>query len=206
VANPANETVEPPYTSFRFEVVLELNSALPGVGSPICNAAFAECDGLEMSMEPKAIREGGNNAAQPHRIGPVSYSQLTLRRGMTASLDLWRWFAAAARPGQDASASGRVTLMDASGAPRITFTLLECLPVKVRGPALNAKDGMVAVEELQLVYASMEVGPPDAPSAGQGIGVSAGFTAGISAGISAGASVGGGISVGGGLSAGIDLG
>jgi phage tail-like protein len=191
--NPAQETVEPPYTSFRFEVVLELNTPLPGVGSPICNAAFSECDGLEMSMEPKTIREGGNNLAQPQRIGPVSYAQLTLKRGMTSSLDLWRWFAAAARAGQDTSASGRVVVLDAAGTPQIAFTLYECLPVKVRGPSLNAKDGTIAVEELQLVYAQMEVGPPDAGGAGLGVGISAGFTAGISAGISVGASVSVGI-------------
>jgi phage tail-like protein len=190
--NPAQETIEPPYTSFRFEVVLEPNTPLPGVGSPICNAAFSECEGLEMSMEPKTIREGGNNLAQPQRIGPVSYGQITLRRGMTSSLDLWRWFAAAAKPGQDSSASGKIVVLDAGGTPRIAFTLYDCLPVRVRGPSLNAKDGTIAVEELQIVYAQLEIGPPDAGGAGLGIGVSAGFGAGVSASVS----VGGGVSVG----------
>ena len=35
----------------------------------VCNAAFAECDGLEMTMEVKTIREGGNNA-QLHPRSP----------------------------------------------------------------------------------------------------------------------------------------
>src|SRR5205085_11006477 len=88
-------TVEPPFTAFRFEVVLNLDTPLPGVTDPVCNAAFAECDGLEMTMEPKAVREGGNNQEQIHLIGSVSYGQLTLKRGMTANLQLWSWFAAA---------------------------------------------------------------------------------------------------------------
>ena len=71
------------------------------------------------------------------------------------------------------SASGRVLVLDAGGTPRIAFTLYECLPVKVRGPSLNAKDGTIAIEELQIVYAQMEVGPPDAGGSGLGIGVSA---------------------------------
>src|SRR5690349_19085657 len=106
--NPALETVEPPYTAFRFEVVLNLDDSLPGVTNPVCNAAFAECDGLEMSMEPKVIREGGNNLENIHLMGPVSYGQLTLRRGMTANMQLWNWFAAVAQTGQRATAQGKV--------------------------------------------------------------------------------------------------
>lgn len=199
--NPAFETVDPPYTSFRFEVVLSLNTPLPGITSPLCSAAFADCDGLEMSMEPKTVREGGNNGVQTHLIGPVSYSQVTLKRGMTANLDLWRWFAAATQPGRDATASGQVTMMDSSGTPRIVFKLTDCLPVKMRGPSLNAKDGLVAIEELQMVYAKLEVLPAGADGIGIGIGISADFTAGISAGISAG--VGASASVGGSASAGL---
>ena len=38
----------------------------------VCNAAFSECDGLEMTMEVKTIKEGGNNA-QLHRLaGPLA--------------------------------------------------------------------------------------------------------------------------------------
>jgi len=33
----------------------------PVSGSALCNAAFAECDGLDMTMDVKSIREGGNN-------------------------------------------------------------------------------------------------------------------------------------------------
>jgi hypothetical protein len=32
--------------------------------------------------------------------------------------------------------------------------------VKLKAPALNAKDGMVAVEELQMVYESLELVKP----------------------------------------------
>jgi phage tail-like protein len=184
MGNPAFETVEPPYMTFRFEVALEVESPPPGVTNPVCNAAFAECSGLEMSMEPKAIREGGNNLEHQHRIGPASYGQLTLRRGMTANLQLWQWFIAAAQPGHDYSADGRITLWDTDGTPRLTFVLRECLPVKIGGPSLNARDGQVAIEEMQLVYKSLELRP--AGSGGAGIGFTAGFSA--SAGFSAGAS------------------
>lgn len=201
--NPAPETVDPPYMAFRFEVVLNLDNPPPGVTNPICNAAFAECDGLEMTMEPKAIREGGNNAQQLHRIGPVSYSQLTLRRGMTANLQLWSWFVAAAQPGRRSTAQGQVTLWDTAGTPRITFMLTDCLPVKMRGPSLNAKDGQIAIEEMQLVYSSLSLRP--AGTAGAGASGSIGLNFGGAAGLSAsfGASVSGGVGLSGGVSAGV---
>src|SRR5207249_8730015 len=53
---------------------------------------FAECDGLEMTMEVKTIKEGGANGRLIRLIGPVNYGQLTLKRGMTANFDLWNWF------------------------------------------------------------------------------------------------------------------
>lgn len=198
MANPAFETVADPYTAFRFEVVLELDESISGVASPVCNAAFAECDGLEMTMEPKTFREGGNNAQPIHRIGPTSYGQLTLRRGITDNLDLWTWFAAAATPGRVSTAKGQVTLWDADGTPRLTFALTGCLPIKVRGPSLNAKDGQVAIEEMQLVYSGLSVRP-----AGQGGGGGIGFSASASASIGGGLSASASASVGGSLSAGV---
>src|SRR4029450_485331 len=139
--NPAFETVDPPFVAFRFEVALDLDEPPAGVTNPVCNAAFAECDGLEMTMEPKTFREGGNNREQLHRIGPVSYGQVTLRRGMTPNLNLWTWFTAATQPGRRSTAQGQVTLWDADGTPRVLFILNTCLPVRLRGPSFNATHG-----------------------------------------------------------------
>src|SRR5256885_8151659 len=77
-----------PFTAFNFSVEIRV----PDISTKICEAAFSECDGLEMTMEVKTIREGGNNGKQIRLSGPASYGQLTLKRGMTASFDLWNWF------------------------------------------------------------------------------------------------------------------
>src|SRR5581483_3985946 len=171
-----------------------------GVTNPVCNAAFAECDGLEMTIEPKTVREGGNNREQIHRVGPASYSQLSLKRGMTANLDLWSWFVAAATPGRLATAQGQVTMWDADGTPRLTFVLKDCFPVKLRGPSLNAREGLVAIEELQLAYAQLDVRPAGQAGAGFGIGISAGVSVsggfGLSGSLGASASGSAGLSLG----------
>src|SRR5215510_15433681 len=85
-----------PFTAFNFEIQLIVpNAAALNLANPLCNSEFAECDGLEMTMEPKTVREGGNNTQQIRLVGPVSYGNLTLKRGMTPNLDLWKWFLAA---------------------------------------------------------------------------------------------------------------
>ena len=162
------ETDDYPFTAFRFDVQLLVKDASSaGLGSPLCEAKFAECDGLEMSMEPKTVREGGNNLEQIHLPGPVSYAQLTLKRGMTANLDLWNWFrlaAGAVAAGAAASTSkrgllavGQVTMYDAGGRPVLRYVLTGCLPVKIKGAALNGKDGQVAIEEAQIAYRSLTI-------------------------------------------------
>lgn len=162
MANPFFETVAAPFTSFNFGVEISVD----GVSEQVCSAAFSECDGLEMSMEVKTIREGGNNARQIRLAGPVSYGQLTLRRGMTDNFELWDWFdAAIANPKLRADAE--VVLFDSDGfTVRASFLLSRCVPVKIKAPALNAKDGMVAIEELQLAYESLKLKKPEELSFG----------------------------------------
>lgn len=201
MANPAFETVDPPYTAFRFEVVLNLDDPPAGITNPVCSAAFSECSGLEMNMQPKEVRQGGDNGRVIHLAAQATYGQLTLQRGMTANLHLWQWMAAAARPGRNNKAQGEVTMHDADGTPRLVFVLEDCLPVKVSGPSLNAKDGLIAIEQMQLAYASLTLRP--AGQAGAGLGLSVGVGGGINVGFSAGASAGLSVSGGPGLSGGL---
>src|SRR5262249_21990389 len=88
------------------------------------------------------------------------------------------------------------------------FILKRCLPVKVKAPSLNAKDGMIAIEELQLAYESMKLKRPGGLSLGLSAGVSIGAEASISAeaSFSAGASIEGGASLGASIEAGASIG
>jgi phage tail-like protein len=193
--------LDSPFIPFRFEVVLDLDKPTAGLSSPLCEAAFSECDGLELTMQTKTLEVGGVNDQQIHLIGPVTNSQLTLKRGMTSNLQLWQWFSAGTKPGSVLTAHGEITLWAPDGTPGIQFNLTGCLPVRMRAPSLNARgEGGVAIEELALVYAKLEIGPPGGGfGASIGIGASVSLSAGVSVGASA--SVGAGISAGAGVSA-----
>ena len=157
MSHPALETISPPFTGFNFAV--EIN--LPGVSQRVCNASFAECDGLEMSMDIKTLREGGNNGRQIRLTGPMNFGLLTLKRGMTASFDLWHWMSKIQQqPGLRADAA--VELFAADGqSVRARFILSRCLPAKLKAPPMNAREGGVAIEELQLAYESLTLKKPE---------------------------------------------
>ncbi len=138
-----------PFTAFNFSVEIVPD----GASAPLVSAAFAECDGLEMTMEVKTIRVGGSNDRQIRLAGPAAFGQLTLKRGMSEdSFDLWNWMSdCIADPGKRAQAT--IVLYAADGTTERARVLLQrCLPVKLKAPALNAKDGAIAVEELQIAY------------------------------------------------------
>ncbi|HEU0295583.1 MAG TPA: phage tail protein [Anaerolineales bacterium] len=151
MANSANETTRYPFTAFNFAIEIDV----PDVSKQVCSAAFSECDGLEMTMDVKTIREGGNNGQQIRLTGPLNFGTLTLKRGMTANFDLWKWFSTIlTRPNLRADAD--VVLFAADGTTeQARFLLKSCVPIKLKAPALNGKDGTVAIEELQLAYESL---------------------------------------------------
>ena len=163
MANAPTEASAPdarPFTAFNFSVEITL-AGVDGVSSPICGAAFSDCDGLEVTLEPKTIREGGRNNGPVHLAGAMSYGQLTLKRGMTNSFDLWKWFQQLATPGQGGYRTSATVIMRAADqkTEQVRFELTGCLPIKLKAPALNAKEGLVAVEEIQIAYETMRLKP-----------------------------------------------
>lgn len=144
-----------PFTAFNFSVEITLDAA------PLGNAAFSECDGLELNQEVKTIREGGNNSAQIRLAGPTAYGTLTLKRGLTAGFDLWDWFKRSQDDPSLTADADVVLLAQDSSTERARFVLQGCRPLKLKAPPLNARDGMVAVEELQVAYESLEYQEPE---------------------------------------------
>jgi phage tail-like protein len=150
---PDSNAPPAPFSAFNFAVEIRVEKVVQGF---VCNAAFAECDGLEITHEVKTIREGGANNRQIRLPGPAAFGTLTLKRGMTDRFDLWNWFdAVLENPRLRADATVVLFAADPS-VVRSRFLLTGCLPVKLKAPALNAKDGPVAIEEFQLAYETLK--------------------------------------------------
>src|SRR5215470_4477347 len=80
---PATAQFIDPYRSFNFLVELDGNS--------IAQASFTECTGLGSTTEVIEFRQGGDNTTVRKLPGKTSYSDITLKWGMTSSTDLWNW-------------------------------------------------------------------------------------------------------------------
>jgi phage tail-like protein len=158
-----------PLHVFRFRVDFRedpLGADAPGSAVALCSGAFAECTGLEASMEPKVIKEGGRNYGAAQRAGPVTFATVILKRGMTTTRDLWNWFELVSGGGYAYRLAATVTLEDNKGDPVIAWDLRHALPVKFKAADLNAKGSEVGIEELHIAHEGMHRARPERSGGG----------------------------------------
>jgi phage tail-like protein len=114
------------------------------------DAGFQECSPISMEIAVAEYRNGNdkeNNSRKITGLGTRSYGQVTLRRGMTATFDLWDWVDAFLGADQkrlrnDLRSDAEVVLLAPDGkTERARFLLRRCLPILLKAPTLNAKDG-----------------------------------------------------------------
>ena len=156
-----------PLHVFRFRVEFQ-ESRLSGTNQRIdnlCSGAFSECTGLEATMEPKVIKEGGRNYGAVQRVGPVTFATIILKRGMTASRDLWRWFEMTSQNGAYSyRLSATISLRDSSDQEQLRWRLDNALPIKFKAADLNARSAEVGIEELQIAHEGLTLLNTPSPS------------------------------------------
>ena len=119
----------------------------------LCGGYFSEVSGLEATMEPKAIREGGRNYGEAQRVGRVTFATVILKRGMTTAPDLWTWFDLVAKQGKSAvRLRAEVIHLGPDRVERLRWTLRNALPIKFKAAAYVASSSDVGVEELHIVH------------------------------------------------------
>lgn len=156
-----------PVPMFRFHVdfkVQTLGDGDEGADRPLCNGVFSECTGLEATMEPRIIKEGGSNFGGAQRVGPVTFGTVVLKRGMTRSRDLWNWFAMVNNRRAYAYRLGvTITMYDIDGSAVLAWHLERALPVKFKASDLNARSAEVGIEELHLAHEGLTLAAPSRP-------------------------------------------
>ncbi len=148
-----------PLAGFRFHVDFKeqmLTNETEGGEVVLCSGAFADCTGLEATMESRTIKEGGRNWGAVQRTGAVSFGTVVLKRGLTQTDDLWAWFNLVGGGAYAQRLNVTITLFDQSGKGVFAWTLLKAMPVKFKAPDLDAKNNEVAIEELHLVHEGMD--------------------------------------------------
>jgi phage tail-like protein len=153
-----------PLHIFQFQVDFKSDSIGPdGPGGPVdvCTGAFAEVTGIEATMEPKAIKEGGSNYGDAQRAGKITFSTVVLKRGISSNRNLWSIFNAISTGMYAPRLQVTITLFDGSGDPVIGWQLDRAMPIKFKFADFSAKGTEVGIEELHLVHeglSSVDVG------------------------------------------------
>lgn len=123
---------------------------------------FSDVSGLSTEIHISEYRDGNKKAAFVDKIpGSNKSNDVTLKRGVVNSMDLWSWIQDTQKNGVKAKRCVTIMLCDEAGTPAQKFTLINAYPMKYTGPTLAGKGaGDVAMEELVLSVESLEIGPP----------------------------------------------
>ena len=144
---------ERPYTQFNFLVDLgDGNTDGPQAG-------FMEVSGLGTSVEVIEYRNGNDRENSPRKLtGLHRANDVTLRRGVIGSLDLYRWFDQIRNGDQGALRTVTIQLQseDHSSVAQ-TWKLLRARIVKHTCGPLNARGKDVAIEEIVLACERLEM-------------------------------------------------
>ena len=157
---------EDPVLSHNFLVtLLESNSdaameaALSNLGNSAA-AGFSECSGLEMSLEIEEHKQGGQNSHVLKFPSRTTWTNITLKRGLSSNSDLWDWYYGFVE-GRGARLDGIVVLQDSQHLPHTIWSFRRGLPAKYTGPSMNAGQSNVAIETLEIAHEGLEILPND---------------------------------------------
>ena len=135
---------EIPLTSFSFGIE---------VGS--VKGFFTEVGGLGSETEVTEHKVMGPGGQQIVRKVPgrLKWDNITLKRGITSSMDMWDW-RKQVEDGDVNSArmNGSIMMYDQTGAEVARWNFERGWPSKLSGPSIKSDDNAIGVEELTIVH------------------------------------------------------
>jgi phage tail-like protein len=118
----------------------------------VCSGAFAECTGLEATMEPKVIKEGGRNYGTAQRAGGTTFATVVLKRGISSNQNLYQIFNTLSTGTFAPRMQVTINLFDVDGSAVLAWQLDRAMPVKYKFSDFNSRNNEIGIEELHLVH------------------------------------------------------
>ncbi len=135
---------EDPLVGFHFAV--DLQGVITGF--------FTECSGLgseQEVIEHKVVKDG--NEVILKIPGRLKWENITLKRGITSSMDIWDWRKKVEDGDVDgARHNGSVVMFDQKGKEVARWDFEGAWPVKVTGPQPKSDSNEIGVEELIIAH------------------------------------------------------
>jgi phage tail-like protein len=142
-----------PYGQFNFLVDLGTGNT----DGP--EAGFQECSEISMCVDVIEYRNGNDKENHVRKVtGLTRVPDVTLKRGLIGSLNLYAWLNDVRNGNQNALRTVTISLQNEDHtAVVMTWRLLRARPIKHTSGPLNAKGTDVAMEELVLGYERLEL-------------------------------------------------
>jgi phage tail-like protein len=123
----------------------------------IAAASFKTVSGLSAEVELLEYREGSDPVSSSRKLpGRIRYPNVTLRRGLTTSSDLWDWWTSVSEGGAYRR-NVAIKLLDDSHTPVLSWRLRNAFPVKFELSELDASKNEVAIESIELAHEGLEL-------------------------------------------------
>jgi phage tail-like protein len=167
--NPSN-----PLPGFNFAVAFaeseQVSGAIAAGGVTQTIAGFQEVTGLGSSIEIHDYKEGGRNDSTHKFATSVNFDNITFKRGVALTPDLWDWFNQVRRGSFGARRSILIAHLGFDREVALVWYVSRALPAKYTGPSWNAAQSSVAVESIEVAHEGLELVPSSefTPSAGGG--------------------------------------
>jgi phage tail-like protein len=149
MVSTADTAHEDPLVGFHFK--LEVQGKVTGF--------FTEVGGLGSETEVaehKVVTESANQVVMKIP-GRLKWDNITLKRGITSSMEIWTWRKEVEDGNVDsARADGTITMFDQTLSPVAEWNFQRAWPSKVSGPSLKSDGNEIGVEELTLVHEYIE--------------------------------------------------
>jgi phage tail-like protein len=132
---------EDAYANCRFYVEIDGQS----------RAVFTEMTGLQVETDVTEYQEGGNNAFVHRLPGRTKVSTISLRRGITAGNEFFKWYQEILQ-GKINPKHMSVVVYDTKGQELMRWNFANVYPIRWTGPQLSADGQSAAVESLELAH------------------------------------------------------
>jgi phage tail-like protein len=122
-------------------------------------AGFLECGPIASSLSVAEYRNGNEKENSPRKLtGLERVDDVTLRRGIIGSLNLYQWYNQVRNGDVTAFRTVTISLQNEDHTAIVmVWKLLRARPIKYVSGPMNAKTSEVAIEELTLAYERLEI-------------------------------------------------
>ncbi|MCC7366411.1 MAG: phage tail protein [Dehalococcoidia bacterium] len=125
------------------------------VGGGTIKGFFTEASGIGSESEVidhKVMGEAGKELTRKIP-GRLKWGDITLKRGITASMDMWDWRKQVEDGNvQAARMEGSIIMYDQEGTEVARWNFERAWPSKISGPSIKSDDNSVGIEELTIVH------------------------------------------------------